>query len=207
MALGGVSAFHSFRSAVSTRKLQGEYTFLDNSESIEDILLAPFKFSFLKRTTTWMPLAIASAFGALMLSNSDESLAEQNFKRSEFQPIDGMFASMTSYNAGVWEEAVFRGWLMPVVKEYTGSSLLSNTLVSSLFSLGHLSSENQFPIMQLISGLYLGYLTEKRGWSLSESIFVHTWWDVIIFSAMYHLEKTTPSELPPLMLPTLEINF
>ena len=175
-------------------------------ESIGELAMAPFQFRFLKRQSTWIPLAMAGALSALDLSRSDKSLEKGGLKRS-FGPEDALFASATSYNAGLWEEAVFRGWLMPVVREYYGSDLVANLSVAALFSLAHISAENPIPWPQFALGYYLGQVTLDNSWSIAEAIFVHAWWDVIVISAAYSLEKTTGRSRPMVMLPPLQIYF
>ena len=203
---GGISAYHSFRTSVRSRQQHGEYSFLRKEEGIKDIALAPFNFSYLKRKTTWIPLTVAGALAALTLTRSDESLAEDNLKKS-FKAEDALFASATSYNAGLWEEAVFRGWLMPVVREYSGSDFISNFSVATVFALAHLSSTNKVPLPQFILGYYFGYLTQASDWTISESIFVHAWWDVIVLSAAYSYEKVSGNNSPGIFLPPMQLYF
>ncbi|MCX6127041.1 MAG: hypothetical protein NTV34_20145, partial [Proteobacteria bacterium] len=57
-SMGGFSLYHSFRSAVSLRKPDHQYQFLTQLERPLDLAIAPFDFRYLKRTSTWVPLAI-----------------------------------------------------------------------------------------------------------------------------------------------------
>jgi membrane protease YdiL (CAAX protease family) len=100
-----------------------------------------------------------------------------------FSGDDLLFSGGLAYNAGFTEEAVFRGWLLPVAYQYTGQRWwLANGLQAAFFGLAHYDKKNNpVPWPQTLLGYYFGYLTRKNGWSLSEAIFVHTWWDAVLF--------------------------
>lgn len=176
--MGGLSAYQSFRTAVKTRQKDGEFSFLKNEEGVEDVLAAPLRFRYFARPTTFIPLGLLAA-GMFLIHDENYS---PNW--GQFSTTDGFFAAGYSYNAGTHEEALFRGWIMPTAMQYTDSPFWSNTLQASVFAAAHLSS-NPIPWQQFLFGWYLGYLSQQRDWTLAESVFVHTWWDIIIFTAVY----------------------
>ena len=168
---GELSAFHSFRTAVKTRQSDGQFSFLRKDETSGDLLLAPFDFSQLSHPTTYAPLLALTVVGVVDLS--------QGHKRRAFNASDAAFTGGVSYNAGVGEEAFFRGYLMPVLREGTGSDLAANVITAVIFGLGHISSSNPYPVFQGLFGFYLGALTQGDDWSLRQAVFLHAWWDVL----------------------------
>lgn len=190
---GALSMYHSFRTAVRSRQSTGDFAFLKYEETPSDILTAPFRFSYLGRWTTLAPLAVATG---LALAIGGTSI--HNFTFS-----DGFYSSTQSYLAGTWEETAFRGWMLPVSMHYTNSELGSNLITSTVFAAAHAGNGLTVPWPQFLMGMYLGYLTQRNQWTIGESIFVHAWWDVIIFVADSMQDRTSPV----LKLPTLNIRF
>jgi len=205
---GGFSAYQAFRLAVTTRKAAGEYEFLGRGETPMDILKATVDFKYLKRTSTWVPLLIGGALAGLRLSLPPGETSE----RSPFTTADAFFTSTFSANAGTHEEAMFRGWIMPVLREYTGSDGWSNVGQGVLFALAHLSTVST-PLPQLLLGLHLGNVTQRNGWEMGEAVFIHTWWDIIAFWTQFQYNskyaKTPVASVAPavLWLPPLEWVF
>lgn len=189
---GGISAYHSFRSAVRTRK--GKFEFLKYEESPKDIMLAPFRFDFLSRKTTFIPLGVGLAVAAISIAALDQDKTD-DMERSRFTGADAFFSSALSYNAGTHEEAVFRGWLMPTIMEWSGSETFSAVSSAAIFAAAHLST-NERPIPQFALGWYWGYLSQRNDWTISEGVFIHAWWDVIFFATGYQFEKIKKSDKP-----------
>lgn len=183
-AAGSFSAYHSFRSAAKSRQSQGEFNFLKIDETTDQLLTAPFQFHFLREPTTYLPL-----LGLAIAVAADTSV----FRNNGFNERDAAFGAAFSYLAGTNEEALFRGTMMPIFRENLRSDFWSNTGTAVLFSAAHMSGDNPFPWPQLIGGWYLGYLTQKNDWTLAESVFIHTWWDVIAFTAIYLRESRDPN--------------
>ncbi len=202
MSAGSFSAYHSFRSAVRTRQPLGQFGFLKKEETTDELLLAPFRFSFVKRPTTYIPIIGVALLAGLQLSNQTNGAFENN----GFNVSDAGFAGGFSYLAGTHEEALFRGYLMPVTMEAWGSEFWSNTATALIFSLAHISGDNPVPWPQFTLGWYLGYLTQKNDWTLAESIFVHTWWDVVAFTATY-LDESKDPRYKTYYLPVATIPF
>jgi membrane protease YdiL (CAAX protease family) len=202
MAAGSFSAYHGFRSAVRAHKEEGKFKFLTHEEKVDDILRAPFEFDFLSRKTTYIPLLIASGF--MVLSSSSYS---QIFKGNSFNFSDAFYGSAYSYLAGTHEEAMYRGWLMPVFMESWDSPFWSNATTSALFAAAHISDDNPVPWPQLLMGWYLGWMTQRNQWSLKEAVFLHTWWDVVIITGSYFIEARQDKERAVLRLPVMTLSF
>jgi membrane protease YdiL (CAAX protease family) len=189
---------------------------LAKEDSPTDILLAPFDMRYMLKATTFVPVGLAVVLASLQQSAFDSAKkdGEKEYDRSKVTKDDAFYAGAFSFNAGTHEEAVFRGWIMPEFRELTGSDLWSNLIQSTFFALAHLG-DNQLPLPQFGLGYYLGHLTQQNNWSFKESVFIHTWWDIIIFSSMYRYEKrpksakTSATRLiaPVLWLPPLQLVF
>jgi membrane protease YdiL (CAAX protease family) len=186
---GEMSAYHSFRTAMKTRKQDGEFTFLTTDEDPGDLLLAPFAFSEALKPTTFLPLLLVAGL----------AIADQG--KGSFTANDAAFVGGTSYNAGVGEEALFRGYFMPMFREGFGSNFWSNATTSVLFGAAHLGTVS-FPLAQTAGGFYLGWLSQRNDWSLRQSIFIHAWWDVIALGAQVaHSKRGGYVSLPSLTIP------
>ena len=170
--------------------------------------MAPLDFGFLQRPTTYIPLLVAASINFLTL----ESVAtDPDYERSSLDGGDLFYANALSFGAGVGEEALFRGWLLPALQHYTGNSMVSNGGAATLFALAHYPVV-QRPVFQLIMGAYWGYLTQSNRWSIRESIFIHTWWDVMAFLTIYQIENKKLAKIPnieqlTLRLPPLRFSF
>lgn len=176
--MGYFSAYHSFRTAVLSYEPYGKFKFLPKNEKPMDLILAPLEFSHLAKLRTALPL------GLLVWALSQE-LKPDTFQHNSYSIKDQLYATGFSYGAGVGEEMVFRGWVMPMAYESWGTEFGANLFTSTVFALGHIAPSNKTPTAQFIMGYYFGYLTLANNWSLRESIFLHTWWDLLIFSASY----------------------
>jgi len=178
---GFTSAYLAFRRSVPAFQQENrKYLFLDSSESLHRILLSPFGFSYLKRPTTWIPLAAATGLAAT-LSYLDRKQEAGHFYSYEVH--DAFYTSGISYGAGVSEEALFRGYIYPFAHERLGNWFVSDVVQSMLFGLAHYGEKNGFPILQTALGFYFGYLTHRNSWTIGESIFIHFWYDAIVFTA------------------------
>jgi membrane protease YdiL (CAAX protease family) len=202
-SVGALSAWHSFRSVVETHRASGRFDFLREEETPMDLLAAPFQFSQLQRKTTWIPLLVAAGIGALA-----PNALHEDYQRDPYSSSDAFYASAISYNAGVSEEALFRGYLQPMIYDGWRSSLGSNAIQALIFGLAHRATIDR-PIAQAGMGFYLGWLQEKRNWTLSESIFVHAWWDVIALSSSYLVRLKDEKRGPPpvIWLPAFSVLF
>ena len=182
-AAGGFSLYHSFRSAVWQRQKFGEYSFLGDGDTPKDILLAPLRFEYLIRPTTFIPLAVGGTLSWYFATHPGH-----DYQKRRLSNADNWFAGAYSYNAGTHEEAIFRGWGMPLLHEHGLSPGMSNLAQSAVFSLAHLGS-TPIPLPQFFLGLHLGNVTIKNNWSITESVFIHVWWDVFAFLSNYQIKR------------------
>ncbi len=201
----GMSAYHAFRTMARSHAREGRYRFLNFDEEPADVLLAPFKFSYLQRSTTWVPLLIGAAWHVGLMS---ADFSAEGIEHDPFTGSDAFFTGALSYGAGVWEEAAFRGWIMPELMEITGSPGWSNAITSLIFALAHLNTVS-VPVVQLGLGWYFGYLTIENRWRIGESVFVHAWWDVFALMTTFRLREKAVEDvvLPALRLPPVTWQF
>jgi uncharacterized protein len=177
----GLSSFHSFKTAANSRK--EDFPYLKVEETPSDLALSPINFSYLSRPTTYLGIAgilVADVLIASLMNYDDNGDTSWHVKGTDF-----LFAGALSAGAGISEEAVFRGWLMPATNYYVDSPWVSNLITAVLFGAAHLGGDNTFPLPQALAGYYFGWVAQRNDWAIGESIFIHTWVDVIAFLAGY----------------------
>ena len=197
--MGSLSGYHAFRSGVIGRKTLGEYLFLTLEETPGDLAIAPLRFDYLVRPTTFVPLILLGGLIYLdATSGSNHAIP--------FSTADGVFASGFSYQAGLGEEALFRGVAQPLLMEIATDRrpFAANLVQAAVFGAAHLSSENSLPLIQFLFGLYLGWLTEHNQYTISENIFIHVWWDVLAIGASYAYQQKVNR---PIYLPLVQLQF
>jgi hypothetical protein len=129
---GALSAWDSFHRAVPAMQREGGYAFLPPRESLGQVLAAPFDVTFLERWTTWVSMAYALGVAGAVLSQRDDGV--------EYEPFtggDAAFVGGLSFNAAIAEEAMFRGWLLPMLHQTTGRRFwTANAVQAALFARG-----------------------------------------------------------------------
>jgi membrane protease YdiL (CAAX protease family) len=192
---GFMGAYSAFRLAVPRlQEEEGKYGFLGPPrESAGDLLIAPFRFDHLRKQTTWVPIG---AMGILVSYLVYEFRKKHIVGEWTLSGDDHIFGGMVSYNAGVSEEAAFRGWIFPMAYQYTGEKyFLSNGAQALLFSAMHYDRDDlPVPWPQFLMGYYLGWLTRRNEWSLSEAIFIHSWWDMILLAGAAATNKEVSAQ-------------
>ena len=201
--VGGLSLYDSFRTAVIARQRDGYFAFYPRPDRVQDILKAPFAFRHLARSSTAIPLAVGAALHLYAHRRLPE---EPTRRRARLDREDLVYTSAVSYNAGTHEEAVFRGWLLPLLYEASGHQWFANGVQALAFGLAHRNTI-AFPLFQTLAGVYLGSLTIQDQYRLEQAVFLHTWWDVIAIAASFasrpkagSLEGMAPWVLTPLHL-------
>ncbi len=196
---GAMSAFQSYHSIIDVYRKSGTgYTFITNDDTSLDLILAPLHFQFLTKVTTWLPLAGLLA-GVLAVQHNPMAA-------NYLDATDAGYLSAFSVQAGVAEESLLRGAFMPSLRQWWGSDFWSNTTQATAFAALHISSQNPVPLPQLALGWYLGWLTQRNGYSIRESIFIHAWWDVIAFTATY-LDQSNYDRATNIYMPVVDARF
>jgi membrane protease YdiL (CAAX protease family) len=198
-AAGFMSAFHSFRS--SRHDHPSHYDFMSGAnENSLDLALAPLRFDYMSRWTTLVPLGIGAALAGALVATAPQ--ADRGFPSL----ADWGFTTAVSFHAGVTEEAFFRGFLFPYIMAETKNRWFANALSSAVFAVAHLSDGNRYPVIQMVGGVYWAWITERNNWNLSEAIFQHFWWDVLIFSAAFAADQKA-GRASSVFIPLIQTDF
>jgi membrane protease YdiL (CAAX protease family) len=185
---GGVSAYDAFRRALPALRRDGKYGFVTSPAATGALLTAPFDPEFLTRWTTWIELAYTGALAFIVLNERDPGVAYEPYKAR-----DAAFLTGVSLTAGVGEEAMFRGWLLPVLHQNTGGRFwLSNGIQAAVFGGLHLPQAKEFAAVIAAWAVYEGWLTRRNGWDIRESIFHHFWYDAIVGTAIFLADERGP---------------
>lgn len=193
------SPYAAYRDA---RLLNGSshYSYRMPTDSLEDLILAPFKWGVIKKPEVWCGV-LGSLTAATLLSTLASNVSLNTYRAS--LGLD----SFCALPVGVGEEAFFRGYLQSAISEV--SNPVAGTILSSIiFGAAHFPNGGSLSdpgvwrfhafILPLITGIgaYCGWLTHKTH-SLQASVALHTWYDFIIFLEQGLLKKekaaiTTP---------------
>ncbi|GIX40581.1 MAG: hypothetical protein KatS3mg129_0314 [Leptospiraceae bacterium] len=160
-----------------------------NQESYHDLAIAPFQPKYIFNRYFWIPIGFLIALAGYETShppkNPQWTLLYPGMKRSGFM---NFYVATISFNAGVSEEAFFRGFLNHFFIKEMGLEL-GLTSSSVIFGLAHLGNGIGNVISATLAGFYFGYLHYKDNWDIRQSIAVHFWWDVIVFAVSLRYTK------------------
>lgn len=187
LTAGGLSAYDAFHRSLPSLQRAGRYDFVTAHDSPASLLLAPFDVRMLKRWTTWIDLAHTALVTVIFVRTKTAPDAQY----LPFRTRDGAFVAAFSYNAGVGEEALFRGWLYPMLYQRLGRrAWLANGLQAGAFGALHAPQAGTFALDIAGSAFYEGWLTRRNGWSIRESVFHHFWYDVAAGAASLLTQKS-----------------
>jgi hypothetical protein len=196
LTAGMLSAWDAFHRGVPALQRRGQYKFLRTRDRPADLLTAPFDARFLRRWTTWVDLAQTAAVSALVLSDRRPG--------ARYRPLRGQdvaYAASLATNAAAGEEAVFRGWLLPVAYEHTGGRFwLANGMQAGLFGAAHLPDAGWGAAYIGAWAAWEGWVVRRNQWSARESVFHHFWYNAAVASATFlTARRDTPRRisLPP----------
>ena len=193
---GMLSAWDAFHRALPAHRGAGRYGFFTPDEDLGDLLTAPLDFRFLGRWTTLADLAFTAGVTAWVLTEGPDDRAYRTY-----QWHDAAFATSLSLNAAVGEEALFRGWLLPMLTQKLDESFwLANFIQAGLFGLGHPQAE-EFAIVIAAGAFYGGWQTRRNDWSIREVIFQHFWYDVAVVTATLLRDDRHVVTLMPITIP------
>lgn len=185
---GFLSAWDAFHRAVPLRKARGEYGFLEDPQTVRELLTAPFDTRFLREWTTWLDLAASVGVLAVAL-NADASTPPYH----PFGVNDAAFAASLSMNAAVGEEAFFRGYLLPLLQQNMGGRFwLANGTQALIFTAGHLANNPSRGFVAYLAAwaMWEGWLTRRNAYSVRESVFHHFWYDAAVVTAALLLDES-----------------
>ncbi len=205
LAAGMMSGYHSFRTAVKSRQGEEGFKFLKHHETPLELLTAPLNFSYLGRPTTYLGLP-GMILGSFFIHYLQGTLPGGRLQARLPSPQNTLYSGAISLNAGVAEEAMFRGWLMPLTMNSMKSEFASNVLTSLVFGAVHYR-DGYIPVSQTGVGYYLGAVTQADEWRIGESIFLHTWFDVIVFLTTFSLSSPQERAASAFQLTPVSFSF
>jgi membrane protease YdiL (CAAX protease family) len=194
---GALSAWDAFHRAVPALRRAGKYSFLEADEGLGDLLAAPLDMRFLGRWTTWIDLGLTAVVTGYVLADRTEGVSYRPFRAN-----DAAFVTSLALNAGVGEEALFRGWLLPVLQQKLGGRFwLANGLQAGIFGAGHLPQADRFALVITAWAAYTGWVTRRNDWSIREAVFQHFWYDLIVGTATLLRDESAVITLLPVSIP------
>jgi hypothetical protein len=192
---GMLSAWDAFHRPMQAHRDAGRYGFLGDDEDLGDLLTAPFDVRFLGRWTTLVDLAFTGFVTAWVLENRN-----QGEVHPPLHGRDVAFATSLSLNAAVGEEALFRGWLLPMLTQKSGRFWVANGLQAAIFGSLHGAQADSFALVIGLGAFYSGWVTRRNDWSIREVIFQHFWYDVAVVTAELLRDDSQTVTLMPIRI-------
>jgi hypothetical protein len=141
-------------------------------ESLSDLAVAPFKWEYLSRPTTFIPLGIQ-----LIAAASDR----YGVYRAPDVSKNALYAYELTANefTAVGEEGFFRGFLNNELSNQWGNGWgLAGS--SAIFGLAHTGQGQAANAIQAgLAGAYLGWVHQRNGFQIGEGVAIHYWVNVI----------------------------
>ena len=174
------SSFSAYRDARLAERNIG-YATPAPRETIGDLMVSPFRWEFLSRPTTFIPiliplyLALTPADKHRLVYAPDDSITRDEMGQVSFFQMGGV---------AIGEEAFFRGVLNNGLSSAYGDGwgLLGS---SALFGLAHAGLPGQAnPGTAALFGLYLGWLHQRNKYEIGEGVAIHFWWNFLLTVSM-----------------------
>lgn len=166
------SSFAAYRDA--RERNNGGYWTPAPREKLSDLAVSPFRWEYLSRPTTYIPLAI----GAIAAFSSKSGYGI--YRYDDVSKTDLHVANFTA-NAftAVGEEGFFRGVVNNELSNQWGNNWgLAGS--SALFGLAHTGQGNTANAWQAAAaGAYLGWVHQRNSFEIGEGVAIHYWWNVI----------------------------
>lgn len=164
-----------FMSSYDAYKSRKDNNGISPKDDLDDLWFAPFDWKYLSRPTTYVPMLVAAFLG----SNRDNIYA---IRRSSDVSDSSLYAgsAFMSEATAVGEEAFFRGYVNTEMSDNYGEGIgLGGS--SLIFGLAHTGDGNQADFLAATGiGGYLGWLHQRNGYELGESVAVHYWFNFIL---------------------------
>jgi len=181
------SAFGAYRDARNARDNRG-YATPAPRESLGDLALAPFRWEFLSRPTTWVPLLAALYFAVSPPAEGTLRYApDSTITRQQILTGSAVQFDMVA----VGEEAFFRGLLNNGLSSSLGETW-GLAASSTLFGLAHEGTGAQASIAgAALFGAYLGWLQQRNEYAIGEGVALHYWWDLLVTAGLLHERRAS----------------
>lgn len=172
------SIYSSYRDAGAGRQ----------DETIDQLLIAPYQWEYLKRPRVFLPLAVLALALGSGGSGYDVTIVNDRFINDGSREFLTVYTSM---NAAVAEEAFFRGFLNHSLSVRHGP-IAGGFISGTVFGLAHLQNGMNFTqvLPQTLAGYYFALMQYYNGGDIREGITFHFWWDAIIFAHQFRKYKS-----------------
>lgn len=189
-----LSLYSSFGAYRDARLAAGNRGYLTPAprESLGELALSPFRWEFLSRPTTFVPLLLPLYF-ALSEPDDDRFLYEPDDTITRDEMAAGFFVQHNMVATG--EESFFRGVLNNGLSDRFGNfyGLLGSSL---LFGLAHQGNPGQAtPAGAAVAGLYLGWLQQSNDFQIGQGVAIHFWWNFLISVGMLAQRDTEEQQV------------
>jgi hypothetical protein len=166
------SSYAAYRDARA--RDNSRYRMAPPRESLGDLAAAPFRWQYLARPTTFIPLAIQAA---AVFSKGNHYRIDRigDVSKNDLYAFNLVANEMTA----VGEEALFRGFLNSEFSDRHGNGV-GLTISSIIFGLAH-SGQGQTaaPLEAAAAGAYLGWVHQRNGFEAAEGVALHYWINVL----------------------------
>lgn len=144
-------------------------------QSAQELFTAPFRPTYFKRLTTWIPIAVRAALIFDSGENDWAIVTDDSIGAGEIAA-----GNTVRYGAvAVGEEALFRGVANEQLTRYWGS-FWGVAASSALFGLAHSGEAGSADTAAAAGfGAYLGWLHVRNDYDLGEGVAIHFWWNFL----------------------------
>jgi len=174
-------------------------------QSIGDLAAAPFSPAVLTRPDVFFPLLLVGLFASTGTSFTDDgslfaldqvTLFDRPVRPALALPVQEAGFALLALEAGVGEEAFFRGLLLDLFSQGFGPAL-GNFAQATVFGLMHLPNpyllgdggtvEDSLKTALLtgVLGGYLGHLTHRHAGDLRPAVAFHFWYNFLLLTMAY----------------------
>lgn len=185
------SAFAAYRDARNARNNRG-YATPAPTESVGDLAISPFRWEYLSRPTTFIPLAAALYYATTPATDQryvykpDRTITRDTLRKGVF---------VQSEMVAVGEESFFRGFINNGLSDSLGEGW-GLFLSSAIFGLAHEGIGGQATAGQAtLFGLYLGWIQQRNDYDIREGVAIHFWWDFLVSLGMLQQRKDKTQEI------------
>lgn len=171
------SSFAAYRDARQMPENLAGYSTPPPAESLGDLSLAPFRWEYLSRPTTFIPLLIPLYY-ALSPATSGQLIyaPDDSISRNELRGL----AFFTHEMVAVGEESFFRGFLNNSLSDYLGPGFGLVTS-SAIFGVAHTGTGGTADAASAsLFGGYLGYIQQSNEYRIGQGVALHFWWNFIV---------------------------
>ena len=143
-------------------------------ESLSDLALSPFRWEYLSRPTTFIPIGL-QAIAAFSSKNAYGIYRAPDVSKRDLQIYNLTANEFTA----VGEEGFFRGFLNNELSNRWGNGwgLTASSLLFGVAHTGQGDTANAFQAS--LAGAYLGWVHQRNAFQVGEGVAIHYWINVL----------------------------